>query len=344
MIRIGIISPAEIAYRRFMPALQQVPNFRFVGVAIYNEEERFQKKENLSESELEIMQREIEKGKRFAREYGGKLFYSYEELITSDEVDALYIPLPPALHDVYAKKALLQGKHVLIEKPSSDSLEKTKEMIEIAKNHTLALYENYMFVYHDQIAALKDMIDSGKIGKIRLYSLKFGFPKRAAGDFRYMKNMGGGSLLDAGGYTMKLAGMLLGDSARVVCSTLNYEQEYDVDLYGSATLVNNANVTAQVAFGMDNGYKCEIEVWGSQGTIKSERIFTAPSGLKTTAIVSCSGQGEVIELADDDAFRKSIEMFGLCIEKQMIRENAYAEIMRQAELIEQAKELSKHNM
>lgn len=59
--------------------------------------------------------------------------------------------------------------------------------------------------------------------------------------------------------------MLLGETARVVYSQLNGVDGFEVDVYGSAALVNDAGVTAQVAFGMDNGYKCELEVWGNKG-------------------------------------------------------------------------------
>ena len=48
-------------------------------------------------------------------------------------------------------------------------------------------------------------------------------------------------------------------------SQLNGVDGFEVDVYGSAALVNDAGVTAQVAFGMDNGYKCELEVWGNKG-------------------------------------------------------------------------------
>ena len=49
-------------------------------------------------------------------------------------------------------------------------------------------------------------------------------------------------------------------------------------MYGSATMVNDEGMVAQLAFGMDNDYKCDLEIWGSLGTITSNRILTAPVG------------------------------------------------------------------
>lgn len=335
MIRIGVVSPAEIAYRRFLPALKKTTDFEYVGIAIYNSEERFGQTLNLSEEDKAILAREEEKGANFIQAYGGKLYHSYAELISSDDIDAVYIPLPPALHDKYACMALEQGKHVFIEKPASVSQQRTEPMVMMAKERGLALHENYMFAYHSQLQKLKEILDSGKIGNVRLYSLKFGFPKRAEGDFRYRRDMGGGSLLDAGGYTVKLASILLGESAKAVCAVLNEESAYDVDLYGSATLVNEEKVTVQAAFGMDNDYKCEMEIWGSLGSIKTERIFTAPPGFHTTAKLHIGNQEEILELTEDDAFLKSIEAFRCCVEDDTARENAYRQITQQARLVEQ---------
>ncbi len=335
MIRIGIVSPAEIAFRRFMPALKKASGFEYVGVAIYNRSERFGKTQNLSEEETAVLARAEQKGADFVEQYGGKLYHGYAQLIGSDEIDAVYIPLPPALHDTYACMALEQGKHVLIEKPASVALLQTERMVAMAKERGLALHENYMFVYHSQLQKLKEILDSGKIGNVRLYSLRFGFPKRAEGDFRYKKEMGGGALLDAGGYTIKLAGLLLGPSAKVVCAVLNTEPAYDVDLYGSVTLVNDENVTVQAAFGMDNDYKCELEVWGSLGSMKTDRIFTAPPEFHTTVKLHLGNQEEQAELVQDDAFLKSIEAFGCCVENDTVRQNAYQEIIWQAKLVDQ---------
>ena len=90
MIRIGIICPSEIANRRFLPALNQLPNFKFIGVAYANKLEW----ENATK---EIIDNERGKAQQ-TDQYGGKIFDSYTNLIESDKIDAVYLPLPPALH------------------------------------------------------------------------------------------------------------------------------------------------------------------------------------------------------------------------------------------------------
>ena len=262
-MKIGIICPSEIAYRRFLPALKLVEGAEFVGVAVNSPEERYGNE--LPEPKIinKMLEEEKEKAQKMVAEYGGRIFGSYDEIISSKEVDAMYLPLPPALHYEWSKKTLEYGKHVLVEKPATINLDDTKDLIDLSNRMELAFHENYMFTFHNQINYIKSVINSGEIGDIRLYRVFFGFPRRAMNDFRYNKALGGGALIDAGGYTIKLAALLLGETAHFQYSQLNYMNEFDVDIYGSGALVNNSGATAQIAFGMDNDYKCELEVWGS---------------------------------------------------------------------------------
>lgn len=334
MIKIGIICPSEIAFRRFLPSLQKATVFEYVGVAIANKEE-------FVGATDEVLAKERQKAKRFVDNYGGKIFEGYDELISSKEMDAVYLPLPPALHFQWAKKALENGKHVLVEKPSTTCLKDTQELVDLASEKGLALHENYMFVFHNQITAINEIVRSGEIGDVRLYRICFGFPRRDARDFRYNKALGGGALLDAGGYTMKLATELLGSSVKLTTATANYTSEFEVDLYGSATLENDDKVVAQVAFGMDNDYKCDLEIWGSKGTLTTGRIMTAPNGFNPSCTIKKNQDFFEGKLPADDAFLKSIERFGACVTNDAVRKDNYEKLLKQEQLIEGFKNLSK---
>lgn len=328
-IKIGVLCPSEIAFRRFMPALLKNERFEFVGISSASAEEWF------GEATESMVAAERDKAQNFVDTYGGRLFGSYMEMLGSVEIDAVYIPLPPALHFRWAKAALENGKHVLVEKPFTTSLRDTEELIEIAKKKSLAVHENYMFVYHTQLDWIKNKLSEGAIGDIRLIRIDFGFPFRGANDFRYNKDLGGGALLDCGGYTVKLAAMFLGDTAKVTASQLNSKDGFEVDIYGSATLTNDEGLTAQVSFGMDNSYKCSLEVWGSTGTIYTNRILTAPDGFEPTVIVKQGNEEQSFTLAADDTFGKSIEHFGNCISYEDTRISHYDEILCQSAMVEQ---------
>lgn len=332
-MKIGVLCPSEIALRRFMPALCKT-DFTFVGLAVNSPVERYGSFFPSDEEIKSMLTSEKNKAKKFTDTYGGNIFPSYEEIINSKEIEAIYIPLPPGLHFKWAKKALEAGKHVLIEKPSTTSLTDTQKLISLAKHNDLALHENYMFNFHSQLVAIDDIVKNGELGELRLYSIKFGFPMRSAHDFRYVKSLGGGALFDAGGYCIKYATRLLGESAHIAYSQMNYKVGFEVDIYGSGVLANNSGLTAQIAFGMDNDYRCELEVWGSTGTLRTGRVLTAPVGFEPTLTIMRNGEVEVRKLESDDTFEKSILKFKKCISDKITRNNSYNELEKQSSLVE----------
>lgn len=337
-MRIGIICPSEIAFRRFLPALKKT-NIEYVGVAYATAEEWFD--QNVNDASSAVIDNERKKAETFKEAYGGKVFSGYENMLTSGEIDAVYLPLPPALHYKWAKRALENGLHVLIEKPSTASLADTKGLVRLAKEKELALHENYMFVFHSQIKTINQVVASGAIGEVRLFRIDFGFPDRGKTDFRYNKALGGGALLDCGGYTFKYADLLLGENAELTAANALYTDKYDVEIAGSATLQNDKGQVAQVSFGMDNDYRCSVEIWGSLGTLRSGRVLTAPEGFVPSYEISKNGKTEHFEMQADDAFYKSISYFEKCVENKETRLKNYASILKQEELVERFVKLIK---
>lgn len=333
-IRIGIICPSDIAFRRFLPSLTGEKDFTYVGVAVAD------KSEWNGDVADEVIAKEIKKAEKFAETYGGNVYTGYKALIKSNDIDAIYLPLPPALHYKWAKLALEEGKHVFVEKPSTVSYETSKLLTALAKEKKLALHENYMFQYHSQITEIKKMIENGEIGKVHSYHAKFGFPMRAQNDFRYNKALGGGALLDAGGYVIKLATKLLGENLTMLASTMKEYNDMNVDMYGSYMFKNEKEEVFVGEYGMDCEYQCSLSVWGSKGILSTDRIFTAPDNLKPIVQVLHDGVTNKIELQADSHFKKSIRKFYEAVNNEIIREKNYQEIEKQAELVERARILS----
>ncbi len=313
MVRIGILGCADIAYRRFMPATKKIENIQVVAVA-----------EEYDRRKLPL----------FCEEYGIEAVNTFEELINRSDIEAIYVPQPPALHYKWAKEALLAGKHVLVEKPATIKFNLTNELVELAKEKQLVLHENYMFQYHNQIKEIMKLIQEGIVGEVRLYKANFGFPMRAQNDFRYNRELGGGALLDAGGYAIKLATLLLGETVQVDSACLNTISGYDVDIYGNASLSNAEGEVCQIGFGMDCFYQCSLEVWGSRGRLFTNRIFTAPEGYEPTVIVENADGCKEIKLGADSHFANSLHVFTEAISSDDIRRKLYKQIVVQARLVE----------
>lgn len=311
-MKIGILGAADIAFRRFLPALMKHPNLVYAGVA----------------------SRTFEKAFRFQESYGGRIYETYDDLLADKSIDSVYVPLPPALHFIWGKMVLESGKHLLMEKPFTVALEETKRLIAFAQSRQLSVYENYMFLYHNQLAKIKDLIFRGELGELRLLRTSFGFPKRGGDDFRYKKKLGGGALLDCGGYPVRLAAEFLGESIRVTQSKLCCPEGYEVDLYGSAVLENEDHLCAQISFGMDNAYQCQFEAWGSKATLVAPRIFTAGTDIRPQIILQSSAGKSMMYVDCDDHFAKSIDRFFESTVNSRLRNQIYTEILRQAERIE----------
>lgn len=318
-MNIGILGGAEIAYRRFLPEVLGMDGVNVLAVAEEHDRARLD---------------------RFCTEYGLEGTDSFEELLARDDIDAVYIPLPPALHFKWAMRALECRKHTLVEKPAACSGEEAEKLVHLAASGQLALHENYMFQYHSQIAAVLALVQDGTIGDVRLMRADFGFPLREASDFRYSKALGGGALLDAGGYVLRLAARLLGDTVRVDAAKLSGLPGYEVDMFGSVMLSNNSGSVLQAAFGMDNAYRCSLEIWGSRGTIRTGRIFTAPPDYNPTVTIETQSGMREVTLEADTHFRHSVEKFRTEITDRESREQMYKEIQLQAQLVEQVRSLS----
>ena len=108
--------------------------------------------------------------------------------------------------------------------------------------------------------------------------------------------------------------------------------------YGVPDLTNAQGLTAQVAFGMDNSYKCSLELWGSKGTLYTNRVLTAPVGYEPQVIIKIGDNEQTYTLPADDSFGKSIAYFGDCIENEAKRVGHYAEIRQQAQLVAEIRE------
>lgn len=317
MVNIGILGCSEIAFRRFMPAASKVEGINVVAVA---EEYAPEKLDN------------------FCSTYGIERESSFLDLIKREDIDAIYVPQPPALHYRWAKCALEHGKHVFVEKPSTTSYTDTSELVRLAKENNLALHENYMFIYHSQIAKAKELADSGVLGQVRLIRADFGFPMRQQNDFRYNKELGGGALLDAAGYPVRLATMFLGDTVKVEAASLNHIDGFEVDFYGSAFLSNEDGLVCQIGYGMDNRYRCSLEIWGSEARLYTDRIFTAPEGFVPKFYIERQEGTEEIELPADSSFERSIEMFIKEVADVGLRERSYEQILTQIRLIEEMRQ------
>lgn len=311
MIRIGVLGLANIAKKAIIPAIQSLEDtFVLSGIA--------------SETE--------EKIKLIEQEYNVTSFATYQDLINELNIDAVYIPLPNSLHYKWVKKALEKGKHVLVEKSLACKLEQVIELNEIAEKNNLVLVENFQFRFHSQLQKLKELLP--EIGKIRSIRSSFCFPPFSnKNNIRYQKELGGGALLDAGAYSIKLAQELLGVELMVDSAQLNYDG-FEVDIWGAGTLIDKTkNIPFQFVFGFDHHYQCNVEIIGSLGKITTQRIFTAPPGYEATILIEKNQDRLIEKIPIQNHYINMLNYFYLCTLDQKLCGVEYEHNIKQATLL-----------
>src|SRR3989344_2989126 len=237
-LRVGILGCAKIAEKYAIRAFQAIDNAEVVSIA----------------------SRDSRKAKEWASRFGIKNGESYEDLISSPEVDAVYIPLPVGLHKEWVLKAATKKKHIISEKSLAGDFASVKEIADAARKHNVVLYENFMCDFHPQHEAVLSLIKDGKVGKPFIFQGFFGIPPLADDNIRYDKNLGGGSLNDAGVYTVFMARKILGMEPLTATCTLYNDGGHQVDVKGTAKLEFPDGMEALLAFSFDALYQSNYSV------------------------------------------------------------------------------------
>src|SRR5258708_20476175 len=135
----------------------------------------------------------------------------YEDVLADQSVQAVYLAIPHPFHAQWAIKAFEAGKHVLCEKPIALNHAEAMAVVEAAQRHDVFLMEAYMYRCHPQTAKLLELIRSGIIGQVRVIQATFSFQADAHPESRLLNNaLGGGGILDAGGYCTSMARLIAG--------------------------------------------------------------------------------------------------------------------------------------
>lgn len=148
--------------------------------------------------------RTYDKAVAFAEKYGiGKIYSEYNEMFTDPEVDVIYITTPHNTHIQFMRKAIEHGKHILVEKSITLNSDELEEMIKLAEQHNVIIGEA-MTIYHMPIyRKIKELLDSGALGKVNLITMNFGSFKDYDMSNRFFnRNLAGGAMLDIGVYAL----------------------------------------------------------------------------------------------------------------------------------------------
>lgn len=255
-IRWGLLSTANIN-KAVIPAIRQSARGGLVAVA----------------------SRSAERAASYAVEWEiPQSFGSYQALLESGTVDAVYIGLPNHLHAEWSIKAMQAGVHVLCEKPFAISLDEVDAMITASKETGRVLAEAFMYRHHPQTKIAGELVRSGRLGEVTVVRGVFNFTMsekdRQAGDVnvRLVSEYGGGSLWDVGVYPLSYAQYIYGGPPEWVFGS-QWLSEFEVDETFCGQMGYPGGGMAQISCAFRSPYHTHIEIIGTQGRLVSTRPF-----------------------------------------------------------------------
>jgi xylose dehydrogenase (NAD/NADP) len=257
-----------------------------------------------------VASRDRSRAEEFAAEHGIEHAHgSYEALLEDAGVDAVYIPLPNSQHVPWTVRSLEAGKHVLCEKPMSRRPAEVEQAFAAAEQSGRVLEEAFMWRHHPQTLRLRELLDEGAIGRLRMVQASFSFPLADVGNIRMQGGLDGGSLMDVGCYCVSGCRLVAGAEPERVSAEQVVGGD-GVDVAFAATLRFPGDVIGQLHCGFAIGGRHHLEAIGEEGSL----FLADPWHGRTPGIELRREDGvERIELAGADPYTHELIDFARAV-------------------------------
>ena len=263
-----------------------------------------------------IASRDLDKAEKAAAEHNiPRAYGSYEELLADREVEAIYNPLPNALHAPWTIKAAVAKKHILCEKPLAPTPAECARMIVAAKKHRVVLMEAFMYRFHPQTKKIKELIDAGAIGKLLQVRSAFTFNLNLndLSNVRLSKSLIGGSVMDVGCYCINLSRYLFGREPSEVFGVANYGKKSRVDEQMIGVLRFGEGV-AYFDSSFQVTFRAFAEAVGSAGKIVIPSPWKPPN--PSTITLTSRGKTEEIIVQGGDPYKLQVDHFNAVVRRK----------------------------
>lgn len=254
---------------------------------------------------IAVASRTMDKAQKYAEDWQiPRAYGSYQDMLEDPEIDVVYNSLPNHLHAEWSIKALESGKHVLCEKPLALSIQEVDQMRAAADQNGKLLAEAFMYRHHPQTHMVKNLIDSGEIGEVRVIKGAFTFNLVNPRDVRLDPQMGGGSVWDVGCYPISFARFILGTEP-LEAFGWGYFGETGVDEVFTGQLRFPQEVLFQFDCGFRSQSRSRMVFVGSNATLTVPMPFKP--GLKEVIRISRADQVETIEIPGQELYLGEVE-------------------------------------
>ena len=218
---------------------------------------------------------------------------SYEALLADPDVDAVYIPLPNHLHAEWTIAAARAGKHVLCEKPLALTAADAERMVEACAAEGVQLMEAFMYRLHPSWVAVRELVASGRIGRLVAVDSWFSYFNDDPANIRNQRDAGGGALFDIGCYCVNLSRMLFGGEPVAVeaCDAPRPgdRRRHRRPARSSSSRIGVATFTCSTRAETDQ----RVHVYGTDGRLSIGIPFNIPPDRPTEVFLTAGGDPPV---------------------------------------------------
>lgn len=286
----GVISCAGIADTSVIPGINSSKNAKLYAISSRSKEklEEFKGKHNPV-----------------------KVYNDYESVLSDPDVDAVYIPLPNSMHCEWVIKAAEKKKHILCEKPLGCSVQEVLDMEAACAENGVLLMEAFAYRHSPQTLKVKELVDSGTIGALKLIEAVFYYTADDPDNVRLNKSLGGGATYDIGTYNLNVIRYITGSEPISICAAgeTGFESQVDESSYVIMEFEGGIKGISHCSF--KEGIKGKYKVVGEKGSIEVPNIYNAKGEVQI--IINKAGTSEIITLNCPDNYMLEVEQFGRCI-------------------------------
>ncbi len=218
-----------------------------------------------------VAARDRDRAEAYARAHGiERVLDGYADVLADPEVEAVYNPLPNALHAPWNEAALRAGKHVLTEKPFASNAAEAERVRRLADESGLVLFEGFHYLYHPVFERLLEVVGDGTLGELTGFRATMEMPAPAPDDLRWSWDLAGGSLMDMGCYcvhAIRMVAARLGGTPRLVSATAVERAGLPgIDERMEMTLTLPGGATATGVASMDAPWELSMTATGTRGS------------------------------------------------------------------------------
>lgn len=316
-IHFGIIGCSSIAERTIIPAMKEINivNLKMIG------------------------SRSKKKAATIAKKFSCDLYGDYKEVLERNDIDAVYISLPPALNEEWVIKSAKAGKHILCEKSATVSYNSAKRMVYECKKNDVRILEGFSFRFHPQHNKILKTVKEGVLGKLFSFYGSYGFTiAYSKENFRFKKELGGGVLNDIGCYLICASRMIFQNQPLSILCNLDIDKKLDVDVRGSMYIKYPDNCVALATFSYDTFFQSTYNVWGSDGFVALKRAFNIRKNMSALINLQTRNKIKHLKLKPADQYKLMITEF--CREIRHSHSATYSfedDLIDQAQIMEAAR-------